>query len=68
MALVLLPDRGTDEPSFVPIAHLAHPDDPSKRTAMCGESILGIDATEPYETCLKCQILFEARGWEPRPE
>ena len=34
-------DSGSTGP---PIGHCAHPDDPSERTALCGEEILGVPA------------------------
>jgi hypothetical protein len=53
------------EPSFVPLGHYAHPDDPSKRTALCGEPILGVPSFGMFDVCVRFQILFEAEDWEP---
>ena len=46
------------------IGHHAHPDDPSKRTALCGASILGISASGEYVVCPTC-VALEARALQP---
>jgi hypothetical protein len=64
----LVKDAIARQMAELPVAHRLHPDDPSGRTALCGVEILGVPSFGTFETCLKCQVLFEAQDWEPLPE
>ena len=47
------------------IGHYAHPLDPSERTALCGEQILGVPAFGEFQACLPCQVNREAQDLAP---
>jgi hypothetical protein len=58
---------GEIEASFVPVGHYAHPRDPSKRTALCGDPILGVPTFGTFEVCTECQEYAAAQDWAPLP-
>jgi hypothetical protein len=56
------------EPGFVPVGHYAHPDDPSGRTALCGQPILGVETGDtPHVLCTHCAVCAASNDWMPLP-
>jgi hypothetical protein len=52
--------------AWLPIGHFLHPDDPDRRTSLCGQHILGIDATGTEQAvCTACLACAASGDWKP---
>jgi len=61
------PETVSDEPPWLPIAHIAPKSEDGQRRALCGAELLGIHAFGEYELCETCCALAERedrRSWQ----
>jgi hypothetical protein len=60
MSTVAEQEEQTTEAAFIPVAHI--PTRRSSRVAVCGEPILGIEATGEFTKCEDCALMYALWG------